>query len=384
MINKKIILFGTEGRNLLGQLRTFGELGFRPTLVIVSSNGKSYYIKKSKYIGEFFVVKTNEDGLRFIIDRYGQEKHKPFLFTDADSIISLFDKKYDILIDRFYFFNAGGAGRLTPYMNKQFLCEAANKLGINIPKTEKVKVGDLPTQLKFPIFTKAVDSLSPNWTQNAFVCYNEDELYDAYKKIKVDSILLQEYVKKKNECILEGVSYNDGKFVFIPVIGRYYRINPTSYSQYAYYVKFDEESEIVKLLREIKFNGIFEAEYMEAENGKYFLEINFRQTAFNRAITRMGVCLEKIWIESVESGQLKVNNISIKKEPWNLMDGIGDFMTSVIRGNLSFAQWLKDVRKTDSFMIYDRADVKPFVFFICHYINGLIIAVMRKIKKMFI
>ena len=136
--NHKFIIFGTYAANTLGQIRSLGEKGIYPIVVLVHKS--TIRIDKSKYISEIYNVNNIKEGLDLIIQKFGNEKNKPFLYTDRDDIMGLFDRRYNELKDCFYFWNAGEEGRLNKYLNKNEQLNLAAECGFNIPKTEIVKI----------------------------------------------------------------------------------------------------------------------------------------------------------------------------------------------------------------------------------------------------
>lgn len=64
------------------------------------------------------------------------------------------------------------------------------------------------------------------------ICHNENELIEAYKVIRSEKILLQKYIKKKNELCMEGCSVNRGKDVLISIASTYNYQLEDSYSPY--------------------------------------------------------------------------------------------------------------------------------------------------------
>ena len=107
--NHKFIILASYTANALGQIRSLGERGISPIAVLVHKN--TFRIDKSKYIGELYNVKSIEDGLDLIIERFGNEPNKPFLFTDRDDVMGLIDRRYNELIEKFNIWNAGESGK---------------------------------------------------------------------------------------------------------------------------------------------------------------------------------------------------------------------------------------------------------------------------------
>ena len=231
-------------------------------------------------MSKVFSVNTIEEGLDLILHNYGDESKKPFLYTDMDRAMALFDKRFDELKDKFYIWNAGGKGKLSALLNKYEQFKFAKECGINIPKTEYVRVGELPKTLAYPIFTKAVDSLNPYWKGNAYICNNEEELKQAYQRMDVDHILLQEYIVKKDELPIEGISLRGGDEIIL--LGRTvsYRFRKDSFGTYRYIEPFSNpslENKIKKIIKQFQYTGAFEIEFLIDKNESYYyLETNFR------------------------------------------------------------------------------------------------------------
>lgn len=287
----KNIVFGRNFGNTLGQVRNFGAAGLSSIVVWYGDN--HHTPKDSKYISEFYEVDSYESGIDFIINHFAVIGEKQLLSADCDGVVGALNERYDDLKDYFYFFNAGEKGRLNYYMEKGVLCSLAEKYNLKIPRTELVKVGELPQRLSYPIFTKAADSFNIAWKKSVSICTNEEELKEYYKHQKDDTVILQEYVVKKDEFVLQGVSVNKGKDVYIPIQGGYYRLPADAYGTYLHFEKNEADPKIIeslkKMIEEIGFEGVFEIEFLIDENDvMYFLEINFRHTLWTHAFTDMG------------------------------------------------------------------------------------------------
>lgn len=360
----KFILLGSYTANTLGQIRSLGEKGIRPIAVLVHKN--TFRIDKSKYISEVYDVDNIEEGLDLIIRKYGNEPHRPFLYTDRDDVMGLLDSRYEELAGKFIFWNAGEQGRLGKYLNKREQLILAEKCGFRIPKSEVVKVGELPKNLSYPIFTKAVDSLNPWWKGFSFICYSEEDLKSAYAQIRdVEEILLQEYIVKKNEVPYEGISINGAQEVKMLVKSVNYRFTKDSFGIYRHLEPFNDkelEEKIKAFIREIHYEGVFEIEFIIDNNDvAYFLETNFRVTQYNYAYTKFGVNFPYLYAKSVCDGKLAVGDISYsEKRPFNVISEFEDFRISCLHGNVSLFQWIKDLTGADCYQYYEKSDKSPF------------------------
>lgn len=361
----KFIILGSYSANVLGQIRGLGEKGIMPIGVLVHKN--TYRIDKSKYLSKVFSVNTIEEGLDLILHNYGDESKKPFLYTDMDRAMALFDKRFDELKDKFYIWNAGGKGKLSALLNKYEQFKFAKECGINIPKTEYVRVGELPKTLAYPIFTKAVDSLNPYWKGNAYICNNEEELKQAYQRMDVDHILLQEYIVKKDELPIEGISLRGGDEIIL--LGRTvsYRFRKDSFGTYRYIEPFSNpslENKIKKIIKQFQYTGAFEIEFLIDKNESYYyLETNFRIAQQNYAFAKLGANIPYLYAISTLSDHIVEEEINyLPKQKINLMHEFEDFKVYVIEQKKSIFKWLKDVHNTDCFSFYNRQDLKPFFY----------------------
>ena len=376
----KFIIFGSYSANTLGQIRGLGEKGIKPVVVLMHKN--TFRVDKSRYIFHLFNVKDVDRGLDLIIEKYGNEQYKPFLYTDCDNVVEAFDRRYNELVDRFFFWNAGGQGMLHQYFNKNEQIELAKKCGFRVPNTEVVKVGDLPQSLSYPIFTKSVDSLDQYWKGNAYICHTEQELREAYDKMDVNEILLQEYILKKNEIPIEGISLNGGSEVKLFVKSVNYRFTKDSYGIYRHLEPFKDielERLVRQYIREINYTGVFEIEFLIGPNEElFFLETNYRITQYNFGYTKFGVNFPYLYAMSILNGSIDEQDVKYSPNmPFNVMSEFEDFRISVLHGQLSFFRWIKDVYETDCFSFYDSKDKSPFYYTL---ISKFVNLISKKIK----
>lgn len=359
IFNHKHIVLAGDHYNPLGIIRSLGEEGIKPIVVLCAPH--PVMVQHSKYIGELHTFKTNEEGLQFIIENYSNETLKPFIYNGSDETTLLLDKHYDELKDHFYFTN--GQGGLDKYLQKYDMCLVASACGIKVPKEELLTVGQMPTTLRYPVITKAATSAAGAWKDQSFVCKNEQELRDTYSKLKVDKILVQEYIKKKNELPVDGISIDGGSKIFMPYGCHYHHLQEGKYSNYMYFYPFDDEElgeKIRKAIKAVNFSGIFSFEVLLGEDGEYyFLELNCRNSGWSYGFTYGGFNLPFRWAVSTLNNELYLDDFKVH-ERINVMQEVTDFRERVIDQRVSIFKWLKDVRECDCFLVYNKKDSKPF------------------------
>lgn len=377
----EVVIFGQHCLNTLGQIRSIGKLGIHPDVVWVSDDYHSP--KGSKWIRSFNSFPSFTEGLDYIVRHYTDTMKKYFIFTDSDEVVGLLDSHYNQLKDRFIFFNAGEQGRLSLFMPKYDLCKLAERHGMSIPRTELLPRGVFPDNLSYPIFTKSPDSKGMSWKANARICRNQEDLTKAFETISTDTILLQEFIEKENEIAIEGVSVNGGKEIYAPIQGEYLRIKDGSFGTWkqneAYCLGESLLGNIKAAIREIGFSGVFEIEFLKDKSGKlFFLEINFRHTQYNHALTRMGVNLSRIWIDSILYGHINVESVKTILSPQTVINDPKDFRIYVEGGQIGLKQWIRDMHMSDSYYMFDRLDK----LYVLRYLSkSVIIRVKRFIKR---
>lgn len=283
----KFIVISEDHYNPLGLIRSLGEKQLSPISILIGD--KPCLINHSKYVTELHRVNSLNEAYNLLLDLYGKESYKPFVFCSDDKTTSFLDLHLDELKDKFFVYNAGTQGRITWLQNKDNITNLGAAAGLLNPNKEIVNTGILPKTLNYPIITKVLASTMGAWKGDVYVCNNEAELKIAYSKIKSPKLILQEYIHKKGEFCMEGFAINDGQDIFIPYKAVYLRYYDNSYGHYMKMIPFEDKDlkeQIQELFRKTKYNGIFEIEFMKGPHDEnYFLEVNFRASTWNYAIT---------------------------------------------------------------------------------------------------
>ena len=358
----KFIILGDGHFNTLGMVRSLGEVGIRPDVVLVDHN--RIIVGASKYVQNLHDADSIEDGLEYIISTYSQDKDKPFLLTGSDKIIAVIDRNYNRLIDKFYFFNAGVEGRINWLLSKKEQNLLAESCGFNVPVFEEVKIGDKPTIVPYPLITKAIDSTVENWKSQVFVCHDEHELALAYSQLKGERILLQQFIDKKNETGFNAFTANGGNETYLPMQLTYYDTTKTSFGNSIYFFEpkdADLCKRIKKLMKKTQYSGIFSVDLLIGKDERiYFLEVNFRNSAWSYPSTCAGVNLPVLWARSVLKDNLDVGNVKIKKLPYSAIDDSEELALALRRGLGNTIKVLNKIRKFNSCIIWNWRDSGPF------------------------
>ena len=360
--HKHIVVSGDTG-NALGVIRSIAEGGIAPILIYLEEETRLPCLIKSRWLTVVHWVQSYEEAIDLLIEKYGNEDIKPIVYTCDDDVESIVDNRYDELKDKFYFFNAGEKGRINKLMNKHEICMVAEKCGCQIPKQEIVDTGVLPKTLRYPVITKTLMSIMGAWKGDVYICQNEEELKEAYTKIESPKLLLQEYIVKKNELAVQGFSIDGGREVYIPYGISFLRFSKKGYGHYMYCKPLEDEKLIAQLkaiIKECHYTGCFEIEFLIDENDQmWFLEVNFRYSFWNYAVTFGGVNFPLIWAQSVLDNHIEEPAVEKLKPYFIALNEPGDFGQSVATHKISFFKWLKEVHHADMLYFWHPKDRKP-------------------------
>lgn len=366
-----IVSCGDTG-NALGVVRSLGEIGIKPVVLCVRENHLPCLIK-SKYIGRLIWVEEEQNPVDVLLLHFRKEPLKPFVYICDDYQGSLYDNRYNDLIDKFYFFHCDRAGKINELQNKETICNVAHLCGIRIPKEEVVNTGDFPKTLKYPIITKTLKSTMGLWKGDSYICHNQMELLDAYQKIQSPLLLVQEYIRKKNEVAVQGFSVNQGTVIYAPFQLSYLRLPEGAYGEYMSFKPTtpDVLEKVEKIIKECKFSGCFEVEFLVDNNDELiFLEVNFRFSFWNYAVTFGGINYPAEWALATKVSEENNAPYSItltnRKQVFTAICEPGDFGQSVRHGKISLWQWIRDIVKADMCYFWNIKDPLPVLSFWWH------------------
>lgn len=364
----KVIVFAQEHYNPLGLIRSLGENGISPIFISVKRKGPVACL--SKYISVCHHVDNVEQGFELLLREYGNEEQKPYVLFSDDMCIGYVDQHYDELKDKFICYNAGQQGRINEFMDKQKILDLAKEHGFNVLDSVVVKTGDVPEGLKYPIITKDISPTAGGWKSDVFVCQNEEELRVAMTKITSPEVQIQPFINKKNEYAIEGFSINHGKEIFYGTTLTWKYQIPGYYSPYHDVTMFKDKElgeKIRGLFEEIGFEGIFEVEFLiDQDDTYYFLEANFRASAWNYSSTVAGMPLSYLWVKSMDAGHIDPEDEK-EFEDFTDMSEVIDYGIRVDKGMVSLAEWLRDFKAARGTYYYNEKDMAPFEHLLEHW-----------------
>lgn len=366
--NHRFIIFCGHGPNALGIIRSLHEKQIAPVMII-NKCGPTNYADCSRFVGAKHYVNSSEEAIEVLLNEYGDEKVPPFVFTTDDYHTELLDSHYDRLLGHFYFFNCGESKRLTSFLNKDLQCHVAEESGFVVPAHEVVHKGTLPQSLKYPVITKTISSNEGGWKKDVYLCNNEDELKDAYEHIAAENILLEEYIPKKKEISVHGISVNGGQIVYVPFYTEDESFSSISFGsclRLRLLSDVDMLSKITTFVQSIRFSGVFNMDFLESQEGQLlFLEINMRSGARNYAVTAGGANLPYLWAKTTVENGLQMD-FPLKNSLF-VVDEVSDF----VEHKRNLKKWLSDIKQADVRLWYYKRDNAPIRFYVFNKIMNV-------------
>lgn len=364
--NHLVIVFAIDHYNPLGVIRSLGQNGITPIYIAIKHRVELG--TKSKYVGKVHSVDSVEEGYQLLMKEYGdvysKTGFKPFVLCSDDKSIGYFDLHLDEMKDKFITYNANNTqGRIMDFMDKKNILDLAERHGLNVLKSVVVNRGEIPQGIEYPIITKDINPNAGGWKSDVFICKNEEELKEAYRKISSPVVLIQRYIEKKTEMAFEGCSVNKGQSSLIAIESRYRYCIPGYYSPFMDVTSPKDEKIVTSMkamLAEIGFEGIFEIEFLIAKDDTpYFLEINFRNATWSYASTRAGMPLPYVFVKGMLDGSVEETQKVVPDGFTAMVEPI-DCEKRKELGLSSWVEWLADFKKANCTFYYSEDDLEPF------------------------
>lgn len=368
-----ILILGDDGINSLGVLRSLGEKGYKPDLMITSNSKSNIFILKSKYYKSYQIVDKNEKAVYNKLVDYGKKNKGAYIFPTSDFVLNVLSCYRDDLTEMFIFPSvAVEDGSLSDLMRKTKMAEYAEKAGFCVPKTMKYLVKDSygtdRNLFKFfsnnyPLILKSESIDLPGC--DFLIVKNENELKDSLAQCIGSTIMIQQFIQNAEEVAIQGVAYGDNQEPIVCGIVKKIRtsvfaLGTTTYANLEMIKDDDLKKMCLSFMKTIGFSGLFDIEILVKNKKYYFIECNLRNGSYGYAFTRMGANLPELWLKGMNAPKgtfLPATNKNLKDITF--VNDIGDF-AHVIKKNISPFKWLAQYISADARLTYNFKDPKPF------------------------
>lgn len=364
------IVIGRNHYNTLGLIRSLGEAGYKPILILLGESGICFTCK-SKYLNEIHVVQIEN-----IISYLKSLRYEglPILFPSGDNAEELIDNNFDSLKDHFFCPNMNNMGGIiTKEMDKGLMRKRAQQFGFKTPESWTIKGNATANHdIKYPCIIKA--SASINGPKSYDILNNEEKLEEALSKMQkcTHDIIVQEFIKKDYEIIFLGYSHA-GK-VGIPCVMKKIREYPQKFGCTGLgrispnIEEFIESRKLIDFVNSYNYSGLFSIEFLVSGNNVYFLEINFRNDGNGYFPGKGGVNIADNYIKLIAGENIDTNQRV--SHSYNMMREFTDF-DYVRTSGYSKLNWIKDILTTNVFQYWNSKDPKPFFFLLKDKIRNI-------------
>lgn len=362
-----VFVIGGNHHNTLGVIRSLGERGIKP-YVVIQQDDMPQYVSRSKYISKCWLVTDEKEVIDVLLGDAIEYHHgmKAVLIACADNLSSLVDMHSSELESMYYIPGAKEQGRISYLMDKEVMSGLARETGFTVPQSIAVNTTDNEKiSIPLPWIIKPLLSKDGHKSDIERV-YTSDEWrnYCGRHSIKVQ---VQQLIDKDFEYQLIGLSLDSGHEVIIPGVSQVIRPAATTNTGFLHYSPLDDSYQgVLELSRRFLiatgYSGLFSLELLRGKDGTdYFMEINFRNDGNAICVTAAGMNLPYIWyLYNTGGDYLKEISQSSIKDVY-VMPEFAD-VEFVRNKELGLSAWLKDIRRTDRFMEFDGKDRRPFFF----------------------
>jgi len=363
-IRNKVIIWGKDGYNVLGLLR---QLHAYAEVYFLMVGGSRFCAVKSKYCKNLVKTSNFDEGLKWLMESFSNEEHKPFIITTGDLAAEYVDQHYDVLSKWFFITGTSQQGLLTKVDDKAYMNNIAVECGFKIPQSIVCNKHTDISRVQYPCILKPLNKHSGHESPfKTKICNDKTELQDVINKIEEGAtLLLQEFVPKKADALVYGCRTFGGKVILagMMVKTRWDGVDSGDGS-YGYFLSelpstVTSES-IVAFLEKIDYHGLFSVEYGLTDDVAYFYEFNLRNDGTSNYFSQAGCNVPLIWI--LDTIGCDYSDLSQKVGDKHIFIAEDDDYNNVKKGVITKEQYKKDLASATVFRRYDPDDMKPYYY----------------------
>ena len=360
----EVIVTGGSHHNTYGVIRALGKKKLKPFLLLVNDSNNSFLLR-SKYLGGYQVVDTEQHAIDFLFNN--KDKYEgAVVIACSDGMSSALDCNRYKLGFNYKLPGADVQGQISSIMDKDLMSSLGKKVGFNIPESWIVSSLHDIDVVEYPCITKPIISKDGHKT-DIEICQNKCELENIIKNGSCYKYQVQQFIEKEFEYQLIGLSLNNGNELIIPGFSRCIRPCPRTNTGFLHYESLDCISAPIDLCKKFVqatgYSGLFSIEFLRDKQGTdYFMEMNFRNDGNAICVTAAGINLPYLWYLANTGKDYKKELKQSTMKSVFVMPEFPDFLCFVKSGKISFFKWIKDVLKTNTFMVFNISDVSPFMY----------------------
>lgn len=377
------IVFGNDHKNPLGVVQSLGQAGVKSIAVCWGPHTGT--LESSKYCKKIYFGKTAEDCIPILLDIIPDDK-MGVITPCCDEAAIVIDEFRETLSPKYRF------GYSTKYSfdelsDKALQTKLAKEAGLNTPEYFRImSVEDIPENPPFPCIIKPLVAMKGS-KNDLKICNNRVELESNVRETLPHNLglILQRYIDKEHEILLECCGFSDGSFCAPAIVkNELNRLYPPKVGLSALHevIPFDDDqfkNQIGNLLRQMGYVGLVSVEFAKSKSdGKYyFFEFNIRNDGYNPCMTKSGANINYYYICDMLNIPFEVSKANHKY----IISEVRHLQLLMHKG-ISLKDWFADLKKSDGFTWKYEDDKKPFYVGMEHAVfAGLRARIKRLIRN---
>lgn len=381
-IIKYSIVFGNDHKNPLGAMQSLGQAGIRS--IAVCWGERTGILESSKFLKKIYFGKNSEECIDILM-QIVPDGEIGVITPCCDEAAITIDKYREKLKEK-YRFSFSTKYSFAELSDKGLQTQLAKEAGLSVPEFYTVMdMNDIPQNPPFPCIIKPLIAMLGS-KNDLIICNNQEELVNNIRLILPHNygVIIQRYIDKEYECLMECCRFTNGTSVIPAVIkNELCRLYPKNVGLSAMHnvIPFEDielKNHIIKMLDSMGYVGLVSVEFAKSKSdGKYyFFEFNIRNDGYNPCMTKAGVNVNYYYICDMIGMPFDVD----EAKTINIISEVRHLQT-LAHHQLSFKEWISDLKTSAGFTWYYKNDKKPFWMMIMH---ALMDTTKARIKRLII
>ena len=356
----KVIVFGNDHTNSVGVIQSLGKAGYKSIGLLFGT--KSGFVSSSKYTIGLITAKDAQTCIDKLLKNIPINDGKIPIIACCDTAALVLERNTERLKEHFLFEYATGYS-LEYLVKKENQVRLATESGFNVPKSWNLRdTKEIPNDITYPCIIKPLVSCE-GAKSDIRVCRTKADLEKNLNTLgHTMNVLLQQYINRDYEISILGCGLSSGKCI-IPVVENKLTLYPkyVGLECLANMQPLEEcpiKTSIENLISITGYVGLFSVEVMHCkdDNKFYFTEINLRNDGAEALVTKYGANLPQNHVENLLGLPLTEQKVF---HPGYYIWDMHHFL-SLIHRDISIITWIKEIKKSNGFMLYFKEDKKPF------------------------
>lgn len=364
---KYSVVFGNDHKNPLGAMQSLGQAGIKS--IAVCWGERTGILESSNFLKKIYFGNNAEECVEILMQII-PEGEIGVITPCCDEAAITIDKYREKLKEKYRF------GYSTKYNFKELSdkgvqTQLAKDAGLAVPEFYTVmSIQDIPANPPFPCIVKPLVAMLGS-KADLMICNNYVELKKNIELILPHNfgVIIQRYIDKEYECLMECCRFSDGTSIVPAIIkNELHRLYPQNVGLSAMHnvIPFEDtelKKKIIGLLDSIGYVGLISVEFAKSKSdgNYYFFEFNIRNDGYNPCMTKAGTNVNYYYVCDMLGIPFEIG----EAKSINVISEIRHLQT-LAHHQLSFSEWINDLKTSYGFTWYYKNDKKPFFSMIGH------------------